>query len=209
MVVRVIEGVALRDGEELEEGEPEAEGDLDSGVGIGRGGQPGRNRMLRSHCCSPSSNENAPKHATDEFRRRAHQAPFAPTMIENCPAGGASAGAPGPKHATSQVRLSPQAVAPPSVTMMRRAYAGSGGQRGPQQLTFPAVFREKVAPPPLCAIRTCAVSGGVPLAEPQHIARLPVVTPHAWPTPTDTVAKSCAGGEHAPSLEALPSSAPL
>jgi hypothetical protein len=34
VVVRVIEGVALRDGEELEEGEPEAEGDLDSGGGI-------------------------------------------------------------------------------------------------------------------------------------------------------------------------------
>ena len=53
------------------------------------------------------------------------------------------------------------------------------------------------------------MSGGALAVAPQHFARLPVVTPHAWPTPTETVIKLSPGGEHAKSLVALPSSAPL
>ena len=83
VAVGVSEGVALREGVEVKEGVPEAEGELDSGVGIAMGGQPRRMCWLRSHCCSPSSSENPPKQATEEFRRRAHQAPCAPTRREN------------------------------------------------------------------------------------------------------------------------------
>ncbi len=179
VAVEEIEGVALREGVEVEEADAEAEGELDAGGGIGMDGQLRRRRRLRSHWLNPCSDENAPKHATKELKRRAHQAPCTPTITENCPEGGASAAAPAPKHATSQVRVSPQAVAFPSVTMMRKGKAGSCGQRAPQQLTSPAELRARVAPPPLCATRSCSVSGGALAAAPQHFARLPVVTPHA------------------------------
>lgn len=179
VAVEDIEGVALREGVEVEEADAEAEGELDAGDGIGMDGQPRRRRRLRSHWLNPSSDENAPKHATLEFKRRAHQAPCAPTKTENCPEGGASVDAPVPKHAISQARVSPQAVVFPSVTMMRKGKVGSCGQRTPQQLTSPAELRAKVAPPPLCATRSCSVSGGLPAVAPQHFARLPVVTPHA------------------------------